>query len=745
LFRPTIKNLLIFGIVWFLIGFVLGTDVLMGPVRWSTDRAREMAWSAHTESSLVRLWMVVLVAVSFIASLLTTAAIINTKKHHLRIGLSFLLLLSFGSVLWLWMSPEMMTEREMFQDDGNYTFNVGPYPTANHIESLKARGYTGVISLLHPAVIPFEPKLLADEKETAARVGIELIHLPMLPWISDNEAVLSKLKELATAGEGKYYIHCYLGKDRVSVARRAIESVGGSIKPLTAGRQHVKRLEGKTKLERGLIVKLEEDVLLIPFPTKEEFLFYILAGDVKNVVSILPSTNSAAGEKALLEQYGLNFEHMPISYTEYDPESALAAARRVWQMERPVFVHGFRNPSAIATAFLQAFRSNREPLSPLFFKRPLSFGKADVISLNVATGPRPVGLSSYKELWNRGVRKFMFIGNSESPNGWRDAEFTTVAEYEWHTFPSVTEEAVAMLESGSTWYVYGEELYRLGKKLEPPIPAGVIFDSSELKPEPEAPVTEVPAPALPKDLKEKVLAFVSKAIPTTKLAILLIPCFFLYAALSALYVGWLKKTKGVRTPYTRKVFHFLIFTMASVIQVAVGLSGVMMFGGVTALLVMYAVFRGKGFSFYEAMARPTDEPHRTFFILVPLITTALGGVLTNLFFAPFAHIGYLVGGWGDAVGEPVGTKWGEHRYKVPSPLGVSATRSLEGSLAVFLVSFAAALLGLMAVGFAPSEFWRIAAACAGAATMVEAISAHGVYNLTIQVAAAAVAAVLLGS
>jgi len=38
-------------------------------------------------------------------------------------------------------------------------------------------------------------------------------------------------------------------------------------------------------------------------------------------------------------------------------------------------------------------------------------------------------------------------------------------------------------------------------------------------------------------------------------------------------------------------------------------------------------------------------------------------------------------GWGDAVGEPVGTRFGRHPYRVPSLAGVPATRTLEGSLA----------------------------------------------------------------
>ena len=73
---------------------------------------------------------------------------------------------------------------------------------------------------------------------------------------------------------------------------------------------------------------------------------------------------------------------------------------------------------------------------------------------------------------------------------------------------------------------------------------------------------------------------------------------------------------------------------------------------------------------------------RTLFILVPMLMTALGGVVSNVLFPGWAFVGYMVCGWGDAAGEPVGTRWGRHRYAVPSMAGIPATRSLEGSAAV---------------------------------------------------------------
>ncbi len=224
---------------------------------------------------------------------------------------------------------------------------------------------------------------------------------------------------------------------------------------------------------------------------------------------------------------------------------------------------------------------------------------------------------------------------------------------------------------------------------------------------------------------------------------MLTPLVAAYAVAAAALAGWMRTVKHVAAPYTRKIFHFAIFTMAGVIQLLVGLPGVVIFGSVVSAAVMWAIYRGDSFPLYEALARPSDRPRQTLFIVIPLVTTALGGVLANLLFARVAFVGYLVCGWGDALGEPVGTRWGRHRYRVPSLGGVPATRSIEGSSAVLLGGAAAAFLGLTIAGVAPATAAFVALAAGITGAIVEAFSTHGLDNLTVQVAAAAVAFLLL--
>ncbi len=233
--------------------------------------------------------------------------------------------------------------------------------------------------------------------------------------------------------------------------------------------------------------------------------------------------------------------------------------------------------------------------------------------------------------------------------------------------------------------------------------------------------------------------FLILALPDFKSVVILGPLFALYTGLGAVLVGRLRMRRRIRTPYTRKIFHFIIFSAAGVIHLLKGLPEVVLFGSIVCAWVLYAVVRGDGFPFYEAIARPQDAPHRTFFILIPMLTTLLGGLTANILFGRTALVGYFVCGWGDAVGEPVGAQWGKHRYRVPSLLGVKASRSLEGSTAVWLAGSLVAFLAVWAEGLPLPAAAGVALACGTVATAVEAVSTHGLDNLTIQVAAAGTA------
>lgn len=216
------------------------------------------------------------------------------------------------------------------------------------------------------------------------------------------------------------------------------------------------------------------------------------------------------------------------------------------------------------------------------------------------------------------------------------------------------------------------------------------------------------------------------------------PASFLFALAMARTAAWLKTGRRWKTNYSRKAFHVAMFTAAFGLGLAAPVDRVAAYGagaGAFMLLISARPEHPWLSPMYNALAREQDEPHRTYHLLAPFAATALGGMATGVLFAGFYQAGYLVAGLGDAAGEPVGVRFGRHRYRVPTLSSVRCFRSLEGSAAVLLVSFAAAALALYGLDYTAAEVLAGATGAAVCATLTEAASPHGWDNLTTQLAA----------
>jgi len=227
--------------------------------------------------------------------------------------------------------------------------------------------------------------------------------------------------------------------------------------------------------------------------------------------------------------------------------------------------------------------------------------------------------------------------------------------------------------------------------------------------------------------------------PTAVMFGALVALVWAYACLS--FAAHLKTEMRVRTGYTRKLFHVLIFTSAVLVQAVGGFWAVCVFGAMVSLVVGYAVFRGRGNRFYEALARHQDGPNRTYYVVIPYFATLIGGMTSALFFGPLAVMGYLVGGLGDAAGEPAGLRWGRHPYRARK----SDAKTYEGSLAVLLASVVALSIG---VAISPQLHFDLRSllalpVIAVICTLVEAFSPRGWDNVPMQIVPTLLAAVLL--
>ncbi|MCJ7629406.1 MAG: hypothetical protein MUO50_13585 [Longimicrobiales bacterium] len=192
------------------------------------------------------------------------------------------------------------------------------------------------------------------------------------------------------------------------------------------------------------------------------------------------------------------------------------------------------------------------------------------------------------------------------------------------------------------------------------------------------------------------------------------------------------KGGGVPRGLARKTFHAAVFTGAVPAHILQGFWGVVVYGSVLTPIVLFALWKGPGFPFYDALARPSEGGSSPNDTLTPLMSTALGGLFSALLVGSFAIVGYLACGWGDAAGELAGERWGRHRYSSPLALGNGRTRSAEGSLAVFLVGSLGAGIAIGLLGFSLPQALGIGLACGGVGAVAEGLSGPGTDNLWVQ-------------
>lgn len=345
-------------------------------------------------------------------------------------------------------------------------FTFGPFPDAARLAELHAQGYTAVISLLHPAVVPFETQLIAREKNEAAAAGIELIHLPMLPWVSENTESLGKLRALAATKKGRYYIHCYLGVDRVNVARRIIEQEAGAAVVIEGGGLATRRtLDSRLErgFERGPVFQLEQGLYLTPYPTDAEFLAYILGGEVKNVVVLLDPGDVEEKrridfERKLLGSHALPFHLVEMGSDRFDGRRILEALEMAKKLQRPTIIHSFfsfdPHRASIAEGVRIAHRTGLPPLPPSMWDNAMVDGKPEVIAPHIAIGPTPTASEFSELLHARGIRTAVFVGDAGAAT-LPAATTATEAVVELRNVPADPAQVLELVKSGGPYYLYG--------------------------------------------------------------------------------------------------------------------------------------------------------------------------------------------------------------------------------------------------------------------------------------------------
>jgi len=334
------KGYIFLTTIWLFTGFALGTVILLWPLRMWVNFVRDKNYSDNLEKSGVIILITLLIIISFRISLALFQWHVTNKKTFVTVLSITFPFIASASALFLFMNPDIVN-KDTVNVPVTERFTIGSYPTEEKIKELKNEGYTSVISLLHPAVVPFEPELLKQEETLLKKYNMELIKAPMLPWIADNSASLKIIEDVVKTGKGKYYKHCYLGKDRVNVAKNLIQRLSGSVS--NSNIESSRTFESMGSFERGNIYKIDSLCYMPPYPTDEEFLAFFLAGHIKTVVNLMdPSVKEnkpwIEKERKALEPNGIAFKNITHDIKS-TPSQIEAVVDSILLLPKPIVVH----------------------------------------------------------------------------------------------------------------------------------------------------------------------------------------------------------------------------------------------------------------------------------------------------------------------------------------------------------------------------------------------------------------------
>ncbi|MEO1402351.1 MAG: hypothetical protein AAFV72_14070 [Cyanobacteria bacterium J06635_1] len=233
-----------------------------------------------------------------------------------------------------------------------------------------------------------------------------------------------------------------------------------------------------------------------------------------------------------------------------------------------------------------------------------------------------------------------------------------------------------------------------------------------------------------------------------------IRCIGFLAGLAVLWTmtGILTEQQKLHEADSRKINHMAVFVGGSLLfgWLPEASARVNLYAVCSAILIMVVIvccFRNAvPFRYaYAANTRQSDAPHVTFFFWVSWVVSIAALAMVDVLFAQMAvtRIAVLIVGIADGVAEPIGRRYGRHRYRVLSLWGPSSFRSLEGSLAVWGTTLAVILCCSAHIGTGQSTWLVAALTTASVVAVVEAISPRGCDNFTLLLSAASLTNIFL--
>jgi hypothetical protein len=370
-----------FGYAWLTIGLFAGTLVLVLAVRGIMNVLQRLGWGQAAQNRLLIAVILLFVVLSFMLARRVVRMLYRQTPRTRMVALVAMAIPAILS-LYAWSNPARFLARiagttgSTYAMKGGPTFLFGAYPDDDRLRALKKQGVTTIVSLQSPAVL-VEISGINEERSAAAQMGLKFVEAPMLPWVSDNTESLEKIKQLALHGSGTYYVHCGLGRDRVNIAKRVIESLApqaGVRVASTAGVIAAAGFERRTEpFERGMPMKVPDNGWVVPLLNEAEFYGFILQGQPGHLLIVLDSTNTAhrawlLDARKKMAQYAVSYAVVQYPRTKSDTSTAPVVARvRALQtpftVMVPTMTMGIGDPvDPVARAIAKAYNTSVKPL-----------------------------------------------------------------------------------------------------------------------------------------------------------------------------------------------------------------------------------------------------------------------------------------------------------------------------------------------------------------------------------------------
>lgn len=459
--KLSLVNICAFILIWPLIAIPIGINASAHIMDWLLQYSQGQQIDQSLANQTAAFMVGLTVLTSLVIAIWLIRVLTHTKKFYAKLGLFSFIILSGLSAIWLFLNPYYLSKKNLDLVINQTHIIFGSYPSLQLLEKLKENGYPNIISLLDPTHVPFEGYLLEKEELMAEQAGVRLIHIPIRPWIAQDEdkIAVEQLKATIAQADGNCYIHCYLGRDRTSLVRHALEQMIPANQANRSLSSPSPFLNSIRSVENGSIIRLDDQVYIYPQMNEEE-LTQIINANIQTVAILNFSTTDkwAHREETGFQVYSIPYKRFIILSYPYNANALLEIARQVQQLPKPLIIYAPKVDTYYIEAFIQAYRTHTPSLPLRLFIAPLKQGKIGIPKTNIAIGPRPSPEEFKSYLYPRGIAKIIYLGPESSLEAQEDKQIAYAAGMDWQASSASLAHLYVELTTGGPYYLYGPRL-----------------------------------------------------------------------------------------------------------------------------------------------------------------------------------------------------------------------------------------------------------------------------------------------